>query len=105
MGMNMCLFCEHCDSERTNDLEQVRCKKFSTYVDPLNGCDYFTNKETSFERIKNMSVEELADMLTVELVGLQPCKLFQALPTEKTYISKKAAVQDVENWLESEAEE
>lgn len=60
---------------------------------------------TNFEKIKQMSVEELADMLTVELVGLQPCKLFLALPTEKTYISKKAAVQDVENWLKSEAEE
>ena len=60
---------------------------------------------TNFEKIKSMSVEELADMLTVELVGLQPCKLFLALTTEKTYISKKAAVQDVENWLESEAEE
>lgn len=60
---------------------------------------------TNFERIKNMNVEELADMLTVEIVSLQSCKLFQALPTEKTYIFKKAAVQDVTKWLESEAKE
>lgn len=46
MGMNMCLVCEHCDPERTNNLEQVRCKRFSTYVDPLNWCDKFTNQET-----------------------------------------------------------
>lgn len=46
MGMNMCLVCKHCDPERTNDLEQVRCKRFSTFVDALNWCDYFTNKET-----------------------------------------------------------
>ena len=46
MGMNMCLVCEHCDPNRTNDLGQVRCKKFSTYVDPLNWCDKFTNSET-----------------------------------------------------------
>lgn len=46
MGMNMCLVCEHCDPKRTNALEQVRCKRFSTYVDPLNWCDNFTNQET-----------------------------------------------------------
>lgn len=45
MGMNMCLVCEHCDPERTNDLEQVRCKRFSTFVDALNWCDYFANKD------------------------------------------------------------
>lgn len=46
MGINMCLVCEHCDPKRTNALEQVRCKRFSTYVDPLNRCDNFTNQET-----------------------------------------------------------
>ena len=45
MGMNMCLVCEHCDPKRTNALKQLRCKKFSTYVDPLNWCDYFANKD------------------------------------------------------------
>lgn len=45
MGMNMCLVCEHFDPKRTNYLKEVRCKKFSTYVDPLNWCDKFTKKE------------------------------------------------------------
>ena len=45
MGMNMCLICEYCDPEKTNDLKQVRCKKFFTYVDLLNYCDYFVPKE------------------------------------------------------------
>ena len=45
MGMDMCLVCKHCDPNRTNDLEQVRCKRFSTFVDALNCCDKFTTKE------------------------------------------------------------
>lgn len=60
---------------------------------------------TNLEKIKQMGLDELADMLTVEIVGLEPCKLYQALPTEKTYILKSAAVQDVKHLLESEAEE
>ena len=41
---NVCIVCEHCDSERTNDLEQVRCKRFSTFVDALNWCDILQTK-------------------------------------------------------------
>lgn len=78
-------------------------KPYSANSNYAEKCKDFEKKKiTNFERIKQMSVEELADMLTVEIVGLQPCKLFQALPTEKTYISKKAAVKDVIKWLESE---
>lgn len=45
MGMDMCLVCKHCDPNRANSLEQVRCKRFSTFVDALNYCDKFTAKE------------------------------------------------------------
>ena len=45
MSMGTCLVCEHCDTNRTNDLKQVRCKRFSTYVDLHDRCDEFTNKE------------------------------------------------------------
>lgn len=38
MGMGMCLNCEHCEPTRTNDLDQVRCKLFHTYVDPSDRC-------------------------------------------------------------------
>lgn len=38
MGMGMCLNCEHCDPTRTNDLDQVRCKLFHTYVNPSDRC-------------------------------------------------------------------
>ena len=41
----MCLICEYCDPEKKNDLKQVRCKKFFTYVDLLNYCDYFVPKD------------------------------------------------------------
>lgn len=61
MGVNMCIVCEHCDAERTNDFEQVRCKKFSTYVNPFNRCSYFTNKET----------RALLDMVNGKLKGEQ----------------------------------
>lgn len=42
--IEICLDCEYCDVNRTNDLEQVRCTRFSTYVEPLHGCDEFTKK-------------------------------------------------------------
>lgn len=60
MGMNMCLVCEHCDPNRINDFDQVRCKRFSTYVDPLNWCDYFTNQETRdlLDMINRQSIKE-----------------------------------------------
>lgn len=45
MGMDICLVCEHCDPNRTNDLDQVRCKRFSTFVDALNSCNKFTTKK------------------------------------------------------------
>lgn len=66
--------------------------------------DGHIDKPTNYERIKNMSIDEIADMLVVELIDLAPCKLYQALPTEKTYISKSMAVKDVILWLESEVE-
>ena len=67
---------------------------------------------TNFERIKQMSIDELANMLTIEYVDLHsdilksdPCKLYQSTPTKKIYISQQAATENVKHWLESEAEE
>ena len=64
---------------------------------------------TNFERIKQMSIDELANMLTIEYVDLHilkfdTCKLYQSIPTEKIYISQQAATENVKHWLESEAE-
>ena len=67
---------------------------------------------TNFERIKQMSIDELANMLTIEYVDLHsdilksdPCTLYQSTPTKKIYISQQAAMENVKHWLESEAKE
>lgn len=67
---------------------------------------------TNFERIKQMSIDELANLLTIEYADLHldilkfdPCKLYQSIPTEKIYISQQAATENVKHWLESEAKE
>lgn len=54
MSMGYCLVCEHCDEKRKNDLEQVRCKRYSMYVDPYGRCDTFTNK-TTMELLKRLT--------------------------------------------------
>lgn len=59
---------------------------------------------TNYERIKNMSVEEIADILVVELKGLTHCIMWHSLPTETTYISKFEAMKDSIKWLESEVD-
>lgn len=41
MNAKECRFCKHCDVNRTNDILQVRCKRFSTYVNLFDWCDYF----------------------------------------------------------------
>jgi hypothetical protein len=45
MKYEQCFACDHCDTSITNGLNQVRCKKFSTYVDMYNGCDYYKDKK------------------------------------------------------------
>lgn len=67
---------------------------------------------TNFERIKQMSIDELANLLTIEYVDLHldiskfdSCKLYQSTPTAKIYISQQAATENAKHWLESEAKE
>lgn len=53
MNAKECRFCKHCDVNRTNDIEQVRCKRFSTYVNLFDCCDYFITdgKEKIFKEL------------------------------------------------------
>lgn len=44
MNGKYCIWCKHCNTERKNDLNEVRCEKFSTFVKPLFFCVYFCNK-------------------------------------------------------------
>lgn len=54
MNYNLCIACDHCDPSRTNDRQQVRCTRFSMYVDGFNGCDDFQNKaqDEYFEKLR-----------------------------------------------------
>lgn len=36
--IDICLNCKHSDSDRTNDLGEIRCTKFSTFVKPSECC-------------------------------------------------------------------
>lgn len=47
MGMGMCLNCGHCDPSRTNDLDQVRCKLFHTFVNTSNRCEKYIVRNLS----------------------------------------------------------
>lgn len=57
MNAKECRFCKHCDVNRTNDIGQVRCTRFSTFVNLFDGCDYFITKESEklFEAIKELN--------------------------------------------------
>lgn len=56
MDSKECMFCKHCDVNRINDIHQVRCRRFSTYVNLFDSCDYFiTDGMIEIERI----VEEI----------------------------------------------
>ena len=54
MDAKECRFCKHCDVNRTNDIGQVRCKRFSTYVNLFDRCDYFIDDgiEKIFKGVK-----------------------------------------------------
>lgn len=50
MNAKECRFCKHCDVNRTNDIGQVRCKRFSIYVNLFDHCDYYFTTD-GMERI------------------------------------------------------
>ena len=45
MKNNMCVNCDYHDLNRRNLLGQIRCKRFSTYVDSFSDCDSYKNEE------------------------------------------------------------
>ena len=56
MNAKECRFCKNCDVNRTNDIGQVRCTKFSRYVGKFNCCDYFITEESEklFDAMKEL---------------------------------------------------
>ena len=59
MNVGECRFCKHCDLNRTNDFEQVRCTKFSTYVNLFDRCDYFISESEA--RLKELKENAKTD--------------------------------------------
>jgi hypothetical protein len=47
MDVKLCMFCEHNDEKRKNDLGETRCTRFSTFVNPLSCCDYYQSRATA----------------------------------------------------------
>ena len=44
MNYDICLYCQNCDTSRKNDLGEVRCVEFSTFVKPSYKCDHYASK-------------------------------------------------------------
>ena len=38
-----CLSCQYCNTSRKNDLGEVRCTKYSTFVKPSNNCQFHSS--------------------------------------------------------------
>lgn len=76
-------------------------KQLRQICDKIKG----NTKQTNYDRIRNMSVEELADVLVANLKDLGRDNFYHAVPTHRTYISKTVAKQKVIEWLESEVSE
>jgi len=55
---------------------------------------------TNADRIRCMSDEELAELLTPEINGVPPCKFFAVLPSGRTYLSRKVAKEKTLDWLQ-----
>lgn len=55
--VKQCKFCMHSDSTRTNDIGEIRCKKFHTYVSQFSCCDYFDTEANA--KLKEMLLERI----------------------------------------------
>ena len=63
-------------------------------------------KQTNYDRIRNMSVEEMAEeILVAKFSNLLPEPIYCALPLNKFYGNNNEAVKEVVKWLETEVEE
>lgn len=47
-----CKSCMYSDSTRTNNIGEIRCKKFHTYISPISYCDYFDTEANA--KLKEM---------------------------------------------------
>ena len=54
MNAKECRFCKNCDVNRTNDIGQARCTRFSTYINLFDNCDYFISKQSEEFLVKEL---------------------------------------------------
>lgn len=52
MNIKECMLCKSCDTNKTNNIAQVWCKKFKTYINLFDSCDYFAFKGTVEKELK-----------------------------------------------------
>lgn len=45
MNCRTCLTCAHSNALRQNDLGEIRCQKFSTFVKPSESCSFYINEK------------------------------------------------------------
>ena len=58
---------------------------------------------TNFDALKAMDQDELSDQLVITITGLSDLTMHLAAPVGKMFISEKAAVQSVKDWMDEEA--
>ena len=49
-----CIDCDHSSTDRVNDLGQIRCTRFSTFVSCTQYCDYYSNTKRQSEFMKKL---------------------------------------------------
>lgn len=54
---------------------------------------------TNSEVLRSMTDKELAEQLTLEIVGLHPCTIYLSAPTGKMFILRMEAVKATMEWL------
>jgi hypothetical protein len=51
MKHNFCICCHYCDTDRKNEKHQVRCTRYSRFVNPMDiSCDGFLAKNSGILR-------------------------------------------------------
>lgn len=68
------------------------------------GC-FEPKPKTNGEKIRDMSDEELADQLVIQVEGLEPCSIYLSAPTGKMFISRTEATRITLEWLGQLAKE
>lgn len=92
-------FCRDCDNKRGCH----SCKKLHAWV--VHSFCTGVKPMTNGDRIRAMSDDAMADLLTVEIDWILPCKLYIALPTGDVLNSKDEAKGIVTDWLQQPVDE